>query len=72
LSDDGRSRRHFSTPGWIDSEGLRGNVDDQPLGFVRTWRRGFVQGRCAGQAPRGFGQFNFARDNTLPARSQRP
>jgi hypothetical protein len=56
------------TPGWIDSDGLRGNVDHKPLGFVRTWRRGFVQGRTAGQAPRGFGQFNFVHDNALPAR----
>lgn len=56
------------TPGWIDSDGLRGNVDGQPLGFVRTWRRGFVHGRCAGQTPRGFGQFNFVHDNALPAR----
>ena len=56
------------TPGWIDSDGLRGNADGQPLGFVRTWRRGFVHGRCAGRTPRGFGQFNFVHDNALPAR----
>jgi hypothetical protein len=56
------------TPGWIDSDGLKGNVDHQPFGFVKTWRRGFVQGRVAGQAPRGFGQFNFVHENALPAR----
>ena len=56
------------TPGWIDSEGLRGNVDRQPFGFVKTWRKGFVQGRCAGQSPRGFGQFNFVGENAKPAR----
>src|SRR5215211_4444032 len=56
------------TPGWIDSEGLRGNVDGQPFGFVKTWRRGFIQGRCAGQAPRGFGQFNFVHENARPPR----
>ena len=56
------------TPGWIDSEGLRGNVDGQPFGFVKTWRRGFLEGRCAGQAPRGFGQFNFVHENAKPPR----
>jgi hypothetical protein len=56
------------TPGWIPSDGLRGNVDGQPFGFVKTWRRGFVHGRCAGQAPRGFAQFNFVKENARPPR----
>jgi hypothetical protein len=56
------------TPGWIPSDGLLGNVDDQPLEFVTSWRKGFVQGRIAGQAPRGFGHFNFVGGNKNPKR----
>ncbi|MFL5947132.1 MAG: hypothetical protein ACJ743_01610, partial [Gaiellaceae bacterium] len=56
------------TPGWIPSEGLRGNVDGKPLGFVTSWRKGFMEGRTAGQAPRGFAQFNFVNENVRPNR----
>jgi hypothetical protein len=56
------------TPGWIDSEGLLGNVDGKPLAFVTTWRKGFMEGRTAGQAPRGFAHFNFVHGNAKPNR----
>jgi hypothetical protein len=56
------------TPGWIPSDGLLGNVDGKPLAFVTDWRKGFVQGRIAGQTPRGFAHFNFVRGNAKPNR----
>jgi hypothetical protein len=56
------------TPGWIDSAGLLGNVDDKALQFVTSWRKGFVDGRIAGQKPRGFAHFNFVRGNAKPNR----
>jgi hypothetical protein len=56
------------TPGWIPSDGLLGNVEGKPLQFVTGWRKGFVEGRIAGQAPRGFGHFNFVHENAKPKR----
>ena len=56
------------TPGWLPSDGLLGNVDGRPLEFVTAWRHAFMEGRVAGQAPRGFAQFNFVKENARPHR----
>ena len=58
------------TPGWRPrSVGLGGNVDGKPLGFVTTWRTGFIDARIAAQRPRGYAQFNFVKENAQPERA---
>ena len=55
------------TPGWIISDGLRGNPPPRSsVGSVRTWRQGYVGARNGLQHPSGYGQFNFVGDNEDP------
>ena len=57
------------TPGWRPAAtGLGGNVDGRPPPEVTKWRNSFIDARIAAQRPRGFGQFNFVKENTLPNR----
>jgi hypothetical protein len=55
------------TPGWIISDGLRGNPPPRSsVATVRTWRQGYVGARNGLQHPSGYGQFNFVGDNEAP------
>jgi hypothetical protein len=55
------------TPGWLISDGLRGNPPPRTtVSTVTTWRRGFIDARIALLRPRGYGQFNFVLDNAEP------
>ena len=57
------------TPGWRPAAtGLGGNLDGRPAQEVTKWRNSFIDARIAAQRPRGFGQFNFVKENTLPNR----
>lgn len=52
------------TPGWIVSDGLRGNPPPRrTVATVTTWRQGYIDARIALQRPSGYGQFNFVGDN---------
>ncbi len=52
------------TPGWIISDGLRGNPPPRrTVATVTTWREGYIDARNELRRPSGYGQFNFAGDN---------
>jgi hypothetical protein len=53
------------TPGWRPRQfGLGGNVAGKSPAEVTQWRNGFIDERIGLQRPRGFAQFNFAKENT--------
>jgi hypothetical protein len=55
------------TPGWLISAGLRGNPPPRKtLAAVADWRKGYIAKRNGLRLPKGYGQFNFASDNTQP------
>ena len=55
------------TPGWIVSDGLRGNPPPRsPVATVEAWRQGYVEARNGLQRPGGYGEFNFVGDNEDP------
>ena len=59
------------TPGWRPaSSGLGGNLDGRPAAEVTNWRNRYIDARIAAQRPRGFGQFNFVKENTQPNRAE--
>lgn len=55
------------TPGWLISDGLRGNPPPRrTIATVTTWRQGYIEARIGQQRPSGYGQFNFVGDNVDP------
>jgi hypothetical protein len=65
----GLARRYIvgMTPGWIISDGLRGNPPPRSsVATVTTWRQGYIGARIGLQHPSGYGQFNFVGDNEDP------